>query len=289
MHMVKSLEKTEAHLERLKKKNPAYSELIDFYGKIAGELCIAKPQIPTTPIHPNEEVRKIRTKEGFPLVNKKAFLLDIPASITLFQSIANIAKETTSKLKKNVQKIEMADKHGKLNREELLKNHFDSTYLDEITRLLHLDRSILYFLIHTSLKPSIHANVENLRNQVDLKNWQRGYCPICGSLPQMSELKGEGQRYFQCSFCDFQWASERLKCPFCENKDHEKLHYFYAEGQEVHRVDLCDTCKRYIKTVDSRNIGYEPDLNLEDMITIHLDILASKKGFQRPVPNIWGA
>lgn len=287
--MVGSLEQTEEHIERLKKNIPAYAELLDFYGKIMGELRIAKPQIDAVPFHQSEEVRKIQTKEGFPLLNKSDFILDIPASIKIFESVVDIAKKATSKMKENVQKIEKAVKDGTLHREKLLENHFDSAYLDEVTTLLNLDRAILYFLIHTSLRPSIHANVEKLRDQIDLKNWQRGYCPICGSLPQMCELKGEGQRYFQCSFCDFQWASERLKCPFCENRDHEKLHYFYAEGQEAHRVDLCDKCKQYIKTVDSRTIGYEPDLNLEDIITIHLDILASEKGFKRPVPNIWGA
>ena len=79
-----------------------------------------------------------------------------------------------------------------------------------------------------------------------------------------------------------------MKCPFCENNDHEKLHYFYAEGQETYRVDLCNNCKQYIKTVDSRKLDYEPDLNLEDIVTVHLDILALEKGFKRPTPNVWG-
>jgi hypothetical protein len=26
---------------------------------------------------------------------------------------------------------------------------------------------------------------------------------------------------------------------------------------------------------------------LEDLATLHLDILASEKGYQRPVPNLW--
>ncbi|MDO8786232.1 MAG: formate dehydrogenase accessory protein FdhE [Syntrophales bacterium] len=169
-----------------------------------------------------------------------------------------------------------------------MKKHSDSTYQSEIIKNLKLDKTILSFLTQISIKPSIHANVAQLKDQVDLKNWLRGYCPICGSFPQMSELKGEGQRFLACSFCDFEWPSERLKCPFCENKDHGSLHYFYEEGKEIYRVYVCDKCKQYIKTVDSRKFDYEPDLNLEDIATIHLDILASEKGFKRPVPNLWG-
>mgnify|MGYP005848174197 CR=1 FL=1 len=104
----------------------------------------------------------------------------------------------------------------------------------------------------------------------------------------MSELRGEGQRYFLCPFCGFNWLGERLKCPFCENRDHESLHYFYEEGQEAYRVDVCDKCRQYIKTIDARKLVYEPDLNLEDIATIRLDILVSEKGFKRPVPTPWG-
>lgn len=286
--MEKSIEKVKEQIELLKKKFPAYKELLDFYGKIAEELYNAHPNIDVPPIHVKEDIKKIQIKEGFPLINKIDFILDIPSSMKLFESLCQIGKIATSKMKKGIQKIEKAVKDGKLNREKLLENHFDIDHQKEIIKKLALDKTILRFLIQMSIKPSVHVNVEKLKDQVDLKTWLKGYCPVCGSLPQMSELKGEGQRYFLCSFCDFQWPGERLKCPFCENKDHNKLHYFYAEGQEVYRVDLCDKCNQYIKTIDSRKLDYEPDLNLEDVTTIHLDILASEKGFKKPVPSPWG-
>jgi FdhE protein len=52
-------------------------------------------------------------------------------------------------------------------------------------------------------------------------------------------------------------------------------------------VDLCDKCKQYIKTVDTRKTASDPDLNIEDIATMYLDILASEKGFKRPAPS-WG-
>ncbi|MEW6586108.1 MAG: formate dehydrogenase accessory protein FdhE, partial [Nitrospirota bacterium] len=164
----------------------------------------------------------------------------------------------------------------------------DEKYLGDIAAKFDIDRPILKFLIHESIQPSLRANMEKLKDQVDLKNWLRGYCPICGSVPAMSLLKGEGQRYFLCSFCGFQWPSERLKCPFCENRDQQKLHYFFEEGLEAYRIDLCDQCHQYIKTVDSRRLGYESDLTLEDITTVHLDILASEKGFKRAGLSRWG-
>jgi len=284
----KSLEKTKEQIMRLKEKNPAYKEILNFYENVLEEQINAESNVSIIPQKIREDVNKLQIKEGFPLLNKENFTLDIPSSVMLFESLCQIGKNATAKMNENIQKIEQAVTDGRVHLDELLIEHFDIAYLDKIADELKIDEVVLRFLIHVSILPSIHANVEKLKDQVDLKNWLRGYCPICGSFPKMSELKGEGQRYFLCAFCDFTWPGERLKCPFCENKDHEKLHYFYAEGQETYRVDLCNNCKQYIKTVDSRKLDHEPDLNLEDIVTVHLDILASEKGFKRPVPSSWG-
>jgi len=79
---------------------------------------------------------------------------------------------------------------------------------------------------------------------------------------------------------------DRMICPFCNNQEQESLHYFYAEGEDAYRIDLCDKCNQYIKTLDLRKME-ESDPPLEDLATVHLDILASQKGYKRPVPNPW--
>ena len=71
---------------------------------------------------------------------------------------------------------------------------------------------------------------------------------------------------------------------FCGNKDQGSLHCFHGEGDEAHRIDLCDKCHQYIKTIDFRKIE-ESDPVLEDLATLHLDVLATQKGNKRPVPN----
>lgn len=286
--MSKSLEKIREQLDRLREKRPVYKELLDFYERIVEEQEDSKSTLSVAPVEIREDVRKLQIKEGFPLVDKADFSLDYHSSVMLFESLCQIGKNATDTMRENIQTIERAMRDGALNLEELLRRHFDEGYVNEIIEDLKIDERILKFIIHMSIQPSIDANVTRLKDRVDLESWLKGYCPICGLLPRMSELKGEGQRYFLCSFCGFTWPGERLRCPFCENRDHESLHYFYAEGQEVYRVDACDKCQQYIKTIDTRKLDYEPDLNLEDITTIHLDILASEKGFKRPVPNPWG-
>jgi len=286
--MKKSLDKTKELIELHRKVNPVYENLLNFYEKIVTEQKVVGSSLNIKTPSVNPDLKQLQMKEGFPLLEKQDFILDIPSSILLFESICNIARNENKKLRENIQAIEEAKAINALNLKDLLKRFYDDSFIETVAGEFNIDAVILKFLIFESVQPSLAANVANIGNNIDLKNWLKGYCPVCGSLPQISLLKDEGLRFCLCSFCGFEWPSERLKCPFCENTDHNKLHYFYAEGNESYRVDLCDNCHQYIKTVDARKLDYAPDLAIEDIVTIHLDILASEKGYKRPVPGLWG-
>lgn len=99
----------------------------------------------------------------------------------------------------------------------------------------------------------------------------------------MSALEGDGERFLFCSFCWHKWPVRRLVCPFCENDDSKTLHYFYTEEEREYRVNVCDKCKKYVKTVDTRKIDrffYPP---LEQIATLHLDMKANETGLERGV------
>ncbi|MBW2642910.1 MAG: formate dehydrogenase accessory protein FdhE [Deltaproteobacteria bacterium] len=81
---------------------------------------------------------------------------------------------------------------------------------------------------------------------------------------------------------------DRLSCSVCDNKEQKFLKYFYGEGEESYRIDLCDKCHHYIKTIDVRDLE-ESDPSLEDLATLHLDVVAAQKGYERSVPNPWAA
>ena len=184
-------------------------------------------------------------------------------------------------------KIEEILNEKRIDLKELLVGGVNESKIEDITNEFRLDKKIFYFFIQESIRPSIEASVERLFNELETENWLKGYCPICGSLPYLSLLKEEvGKRYLLCSYCGYQWRIERLVCPFCGNKEQESLQYFHAEGEEAHRIDLCDKCHNYIKTIDLRSLE-EIDPALEDLATLHLDILASQKGYKRPIPNPW--
>ncbi|MDH5767892.1 MAG: formate dehydrogenase accessory protein FdhE, partial [Nitrospirota bacterium] len=229
------LENIKEQIRRLKEKMPVYKDILTFYEKIVTKQADIRPSIEVPSVEIEADLKKLQTKEGFSLINKEDFILDIPSSIVLFNYLCEIGENTTDKMEADIHAIEQSIRNGTIELEELIKRHFDDDYLDKIARDLDINKALFKFFIHTSIKPSIDVNVDRLKHRVDLKLWNKGYCPICGSLPQMSELRGEGQRYFMCSFCSFKWQGERMMCPFCENRNHKDLQYFSVEGNEVHR------------------------------------------------------
>ena len=276
-------------IEQIKKKRPGYGEILDFYQNIKEAQDKVKTSLRIAPIKLKREWKELLTKEGFSLIQKEDFPLDIESSAGLLETLCQIGKNANPHMAEQVGKIRDALDNKKVDLKKLLKKGVKEQEIDRMADELGLDRKVFSFLIQSSIRPSIEAGMEQLRSELDPETWLKGYCPVCGSLPSLSLLKEEvGKRYLLCSFCGYQWRIDRIFCPFCDNKDQESLHYLFAEGEEAYRIDLCEKCHQYIKTIDYRKLE-EPDIVLEDLATLHLDVLATQKGYKRPAPNPWAS
>jgi FdhE protein len=283
--MKKNFEKLKKRIQQLKKKRPGYKEILDFYQKVREEQEKVKPSLDIKPILLKKEWKDLLSKEGFPLFERKDFPIDLETLIKLFRSLCQIGKEANPHMAEEAKKIEEILNEKRIDLKELLIGGINESKIQDIANEFRLDKKIFSFFIQESIRPSIEAGVERLFNELETENWLKGFCPICGSLPYLSLLKEEvGKRYLLCSFCGYQWRIDRLICPFCNNKEQESLHYLYAEGEEAYRIDLCEKCDQYIKTIDLRKVA-ESDPCLEDLATVHLDMLVSKKGYKKPTPN----
>lgn len=265
---------------------PEYSDIIKFYDNVSNLQNSSNP-IVNIPLNEKQNLINNYINKNLPFINKEDFIIDLDNSIELFKNLCEISKNVNDKMNKNVYLLEDAIYNKNLEIKELIENYHKESYLEFISSKFGIDLQILKFFIYTAITPSIKKNVENLINYVNVKQWLKGYCPMCGSMPIISILREEGKRYLLCSYCYFEWLTERIKCPFCENNDHNTLHYFFEEKDEIHRIDLCDRCKQYIKTIDSRKQNYEMDIIIEDIVTLHLDIIAIEKGYKKPVSNFW--
>jgi len=147
-----------------------------------------------------------------------------------------------------------------------------------------IEKKVLTFFIYTSVKPSLSVCARELSTHIaSPEAWGKGICPVCGNSPGLATIEGQGERCLFCSFCWTKWRVQRIFCAFCENDDHKTLHYFYSEAESEYRVDTCDQCKKYLKTVDIRKIDrtfYPP---LEQISTLHLDMKAGELGYQSPM------
>ncbi len=281
------MEKLKERIQQIKKKRPGYREILDFYQKVKEAQANVKSSLKIDPIHLKKEWKELLSKEGFSLIQKEDFPLDIESSVKLFQTLCQIGRETNPHMAEQARKIEEAIEKKRIDLKQFLKKGLKEQRIEQVADELGLDKKFFPFLIQGSTKPSIEAGMEKLRSELDPEMWLKGYCPVCGSLPFLSLLKEDvGKRYLICSYCGYEWRIDRMFCPFCSNKEQESLHYLFAEGEEAYRIDLCEKCHQYIKTIDYRKLE-KSDPVLEDLATLHFDILASQKGYKRPVPNPW--
>ncbi len=281
------MENLKKRIRQIRKKTPPYGALLNFYQKIRMEQEKIRPSLTLPPVTLKKEWKELLKKEGFPLIEKRDFPIDMEVSIILFYSLCEVGKSANPHMAQQVKKIENALQQKRMDVKELVRSALQEEKVEQAASALKLDRKVLLFLAYQSIKPSIDATVEKLQPEVEEEAWLKGHCPICGSQPDLSLFKGtEGKRYLHCSFCGHEWRFDRMTCPFCMSPNQEAHPYFRAEGEEAYRIDACDACHQYIKTIDARAIDMvEP--GLEDLATLHLDLLAIQKGYQRPVPNPW--
>ena len=114
--------------------------------------------------------------------------------------------------------------------------------------------------------------------------WDHGYCPVCGAWPTLVEIRGlERSRRLRCGRCSSDWPIHVLRCPFCNEGNHDKLHALLPEGSEqTRRVEVCDTCKGYVKGISTLQPAGLRALALTDLSTIELDLVAQERGYERP-------
>lgn len=134
--------------------------------------------------------------------------------------------------------------------------------------------------VDLALKPYLEWAAEQVLPHVNQECWKRGYCPVCGGTPDFAALGEEtGARHLLCSRCDSLWPYQRLGCPFCGTTDHAKV-FYYAGEDNMYRLYVCEACRRYLKTIDLREVAREILLSAERVTTVTMDAAARQKGYR---------
>ncbi len=79
-----------------------------------------------------------------------------------------------------------------------------------------------------------------------------------------------------------QISFRRLRCTHCANADTRTFGYLYPEAQcEKVKIEVCDRCKGYLKTIATFYPTPAEMLPVEDLATLHLDYIARERGYSR--------
>jgi FdhE protein len=115
-------------------------------------------------------------------------------------------------------------------------------------------------------------------------------CPLCGGLPLVGVLRPQGdggKRSLICALCAHEWDFRRIVCAACGEESVDKLPVYVAEELPHVRVEACDTCHAYIKTIDLTKDGHAVPV-VDELAAIPLSLWAAEKGYVKVSGNLLG-
>ena len=115
-------------------------------------------------------------------------------------------------------------------------------------------------------------------------------CPLCGSKPIVGVLRSEGdgaKKSLICMLCAHEWSFRRIYCPACGEEREPQMAYYSAPEIAHVRVDVCDTCHTYLKSIDLTKTGLAVAV-VDELATIPLDLWAREHGYEKLQINLLG-
>jgi len=87
--------------------------------------------------------------------------------------------------------------------------------------------------------------------------------------------------------CATEWTYGRIICPACGEEAVEKLAIYTASQFDHVRVEACDTCRSYVKSIDLSQDGrLIPEV--DELTSLGLDLWAVEEGYARIEPGLAG-
>jgi FdhE protein len=119
-----------------------------------------------------------------------------------------------------------------------------------------------------------------------------GHCPFCGGAAWISFRKSGpdaevGFRYLGCALCGLEWNFGRIACPACGEEDPHKLPIYSSDAHPAVRIETCETCRRYVKSIDM-TLDARPVPPVDDLVSLSMDLWAIDEGLVRIEPGIAG-
>jgi FdhE protein len=144
------------------------------------------------------------------------------------------------------------------------------------------------FLAFAFLQP--YAELGRSHAHLQLEGYTYSLCPFCNRKPAFGALRPQGdgaRRSLLCGFCLTEWEYRRIVCPGCGQEDHAKLPVYTSDAFPHIRVECCDSCRTYIKSIDLSKNGLAIPL-VDELAAVPLDLWAQEHGYTKLRPNLLG-
>lgn len=274
---VPPFERVLSALDELIDDYPDLEKAVDFYEEFLPVMYAARPDLDGLMLEVTQANTKL--KQGVPLLWGE---FEAEPSTELFITLCRLATEG-------------GNEDGEVLLQAVLNGRFDLQ--EALTQALTLDRAALtrsaaslaitpdslIVILQHMLMPITQAYAAAFATAVDFSGWRKGYCPVCGDWPILSELRGRDKlRHLRCGRCGSSWSFKRLQCVWCDNINEKELSFLFDQEQSTWRIDVCERCQGYVKTLVSFD-PLEVDLLIaHDLRTMFMDQMAVSEGYQRP-------
>lgn len=268
---------------QLAESRPAYAAILRFYGPVFSAQAQAAGETAPRRIDVDEAALQMRRSEGFALIEPALFPIDFRAAEKLLAEICGLAVVAGEKLGEAGKALAMAMAEGLAMEALFVDVLADKSRIQALAEEKGVPADMLTLLLYLAIRPSITAGACQLAAHLSGDSQHRSSCPVCGSAPILGELDADGSQWMHCSLCWHRWPVERMVCLFCGNRSRDSLEYFYSEAEPEYRVYLCEGCHQYVKVVDVRQLNREFIPPLEQVVSLHLDMVAAEKGYDHPM------
>jgi FdhE protein len=164
---------------------------------------------------------------------------------------------------------------------ETLENYLEGTQDDR-------EASLETFVIQVVVQPFAEQLARSELQPGSRLGSSESRCPFCGGAPVVGVLREEGhgaKRTLVCGLCLTEHDYLRVLCPACNEQRFDALPVFTADTFRHVRVEACDTCHTYLKTIDLTKDGTAVPV-VDDLASVSLDLWARDRGYQRLRPNL---
>ncbi|MEN6331668.1 MAG: formate dehydrogenase accessory protein FdhE [Smithella sp.] len=276
-------------IERAYEQYPHSSSIL----KAFAPIIIRQRQLAALPSSRNLDCSLIdreKLKAGVPVARQIDLFLPEDSLKDVTLSIAAGIKEGMPQLAESVDLITDLIKKEKINPADYFQAPVEGggNPADSWTKDLKVSPSNASFLMSLVSRVVLERRNKEITAALGEFEWEKGYCPICGTFPSIALIEEQGgKRFLHCSACGHYWRFTRIICPHCENEAAKGMDYFYVESKTQESAFICDKCKKYLVTLYRAGSLFTRDMDVSAISLIHLDMIMQDKGYEPMTSCAW--